>query len=153
MPPQGPLRLSGVGALWDCVSRVCGGGGGCAGGGVPLGTVPALSWCGDVSLGGIHIISSPHTPFLVSPYPLRCLPISPCFGSPCPLRYPPLPPSLSPHTPFVGSPYPLSLPPHTPLFVSPYPLRWLPIPPPSRRPLHPSSPCSPTLATSIYKYI
>jgi len=30
-------RLSGVGALWDCVPRVCGGGGGCAGGGVPLG--------------------------------------------------------------------------------------------------------------------
>jgi len=36
-------RLSGVGALWDCVSRVCGGGGGCAGGGVPLGAVPVLS--------------------------------------------------------------------------------------------------------------
>jgi len=29
--------LSGVGALWDCVPRVCGGGGGFAGGGVPLG--------------------------------------------------------------------------------------------------------------------
>jgi len=28
----------------DCVPRVCGGGGGCAGGGVPLGAVPALSW-------------------------------------------------------------------------------------------------------------
>jgi len=41
-------------ALWVCVSRVCGGGGGCAGGGVPLGTVPVLSWCGEVSLGGIQ---------------------------------------------------------------------------------------------------
>jgi len=48
-------RLSGVGALWDCVPRVCGGGGGCAGGAVPLG-VPALSWCGEVPLGGIHTI-------------------------------------------------------------------------------------------------
>jgi len=47
-------RLSGVGALWDCVPRVCGGGGG-AGGSVPLGAVPALSWCGEVSLGGKHI--------------------------------------------------------------------------------------------------
>ena len=28
----------------------------CAGGGVPLGAVPAPSWCGEVSLGGIHII-------------------------------------------------------------------------------------------------
>jgi len=49
--------LSGVGALWDCVPRVCGGGGGCAGGGVPLGVVPALSWCGEVSLEGILIIN------------------------------------------------------------------------------------------------
>jgi len=48
--------LSGAGALWDCVPRVCGGGGGCAGGGVPLGAVSALSWCAEVSLGGIHII-------------------------------------------------------------------------------------------------
>jgi len=48
--------LSGVGALWDCVPRVCGGGSGCAGGGVPLGAVLALSWCGKVSLGGILII-------------------------------------------------------------------------------------------------
>jgi len=46
--------LSGIGALWDYVLRVCGGGGGCAGGGVPLGAVPALSWCGEVSLGGIQ---------------------------------------------------------------------------------------------------
>jgi len=38
--------------LWDYVPRVCGGGGGCAGGGVPLGAVPVLSWCGEVSLGG-----------------------------------------------------------------------------------------------------
>jgi len=36
-------RLGGVGALWDCDFRVCGGGGGCAGGGVPLGAVPVLS--------------------------------------------------------------------------------------------------------------
>ena len=45
-------RLSGVGALWDCVPSVCGCGGGCGGGGVPLGAVPVLSWCGEVSLGG-----------------------------------------------------------------------------------------------------
>jgi len=57
-------RLSGVGALWDCVPRVCGGGGGCAGGGVPLGAVPALSWCGEVSLGGIH--SAPRTEITVT---------------------------------------------------------------------------------------
>jgi len=50
------MRSRWVGALWDCVPRVCGGGGGCAGGGVPLGAVPALSWCGEVSLGGILII-------------------------------------------------------------------------------------------------
>jgi len=33
-------------------------GGGCAGGGVPLGAVPTLSWCEceEVSLGGIDII-------------------------------------------------------------------------------------------------
>ena len=43
--------LSGVGALWDCVPHVCGGGG-CAGGGVPLRAVPELSWCGEVFLGG-----------------------------------------------------------------------------------------------------
>ena len=46
--------MSGVGTLWDCVPRVCGGGGGCAGGGVPLGAVPVLSWCGEVSLGRIN---------------------------------------------------------------------------------------------------
>jgi len=46
----------GVGALCDCVPRVCGGGGDCAGGNVPLGAVPALSWCKEVSLGGIHNI-------------------------------------------------------------------------------------------------
>ena len=53
-PPSGVSigRLSGVGALWDCVPRVCGGGGGCTGGGVPLVAVPMLSWCGEVSLGG-----------------------------------------------------------------------------------------------------
>jgi len=43
--------LGGVGALWDCVPRVCGGGGGCAGGGAPLGAVLVLSWCGEVPLG------------------------------------------------------------------------------------------------------
>ena len=42
--------------MWDSVPRVCGGGVGCAGGGVPLGAVPALSWCGAVSLGSKHII-------------------------------------------------------------------------------------------------
>jgi len=47
----GMSRLSGVGALWACVPHVCGGGGGCAGGGVPLEAVPVLSWCGEVSLG------------------------------------------------------------------------------------------------------
>jgi len=51
-------RLSGVGALWDCVPRVCGGGGGCAGGGVSLGAMPALSWCGEVSLGDILIVGA-----------------------------------------------------------------------------------------------
>ena len=47
-------RLSGVGALWDYVPHVCGGGGGCAGGGVPLGAVPVLSRCGEGSFGGIQ---------------------------------------------------------------------------------------------------
>jgi len=46
-------RLGGVGTLWDCVPRVCSGGGGCAGDGVPLGAVPALFWYEEVSLGGI----------------------------------------------------------------------------------------------------
>ena len=47
--------MSGVGACCGTVfpvSVVVG----AAGGGVPLGAVPALSWCGEVSLGGIHII-------------------------------------------------------------------------------------------------
>ena len=44
------------GGLSDCVSHVCGGEGGCAGDGVPLGAVPVLSWCGEVSLGGYTII-------------------------------------------------------------------------------------------------
>jgi len=43
---------AGVGALWDCVPHVCGGGGGYNGGGGPLGAVPVLSWCGEVSLTG-----------------------------------------------------------------------------------------------------
>ena len=61
-PPSGVSigRLSGVGALWDCVSYLCGGGGGCAGGGVPPGAVPVLSWCGEVSLGGIQSSSHHH---------------------------------------------------------------------------------------------
>jgi len=41
-------RLS---ALWDCVPRVCSGGGGCAGGGVvPPGAVPG----GRVCVGGVR---------------------------------------------------------------------------------------------------
>jgi len=46
--------LSAVGALWDCVPRVCGGGGGCAGGGVPLCVRTVLVW--EVSLEGKHIL-------------------------------------------------------------------------------------------------
>jgi len=67
--------------LWDCVPRVwcehrpfgwgccavarcgtvfpvSGGGCDCAGGGVPMGleAVPALCWCGEVSLRGVYII-------------------------------------------------------------------------------------------------
>jgi len=58
-------RLSGVGALWDCVSQVlwlsCGGGGGCGGGGVPLGAVLVLSWYGEVSFGaGIQSCAATH---------------------------------------------------------------------------------------------
>jgi len=44
VPRANPLTLTYVGE------------GGCAGGGVTLGAVPALSWCGEVSLGGIRII-------------------------------------------------------------------------------------------------
>jgi len=47
----GGMKLS-LSALWDCVPRVRGG----EGGGLLLGAVPALSWCGEVSLGGKHII-------------------------------------------------------------------------------------------------
>jgi len=54
-------RLSGVGALWDYVPHVCGGGGGCAGGGVPLWAVPVLSWCGEVSLGGKQSLKKTNT--------------------------------------------------------------------------------------------
>jgi len=58
-------RPSGVCALWDCVPRVCGGGGSCAGGGVPLGAVPVLSWCGEMSrLSGVndhHHLARPMT--------------------------------------------------------------------------------------------
>jgi len=38
-------------AVGLCVPRVYSGRAGYAGGGVPLGAVPALSWCGEVSLG------------------------------------------------------------------------------------------------------
>ena len=52
------MRELAVGALWDCVLRVCGGGGGCAGVpaavcGVPLGAGP---WCCpdvDGEVGGV----------------------------------------------------------------------------------------------------
>jgi len=66
-PPSGASigRSSGVGALWDYVPRVCGGGGGCAGCSVPLGAVPVLSWCGEVSLQGIQS-SSPAAHPMVS---------------------------------------------------------------------------------------
>jgi len=40
----------------DRVSHVCGGGSGCAGGGVPLGAMLVLSCFGKVSLGGILIL-------------------------------------------------------------------------------------------------
>jgi len=67
-PPSGVSigRLSGVGALWDCVSRVYGGGGGCAGGGVPLGAGPC---CPDVGrcLSGVNIIIILSTPLKVNP--------------------------------------------------------------------------------------
>jgi len=43
------------------VPSVCGGGGGCAGGGVLLGAVLALSWCGKVSVRGILIIIGART--------------------------------------------------------------------------------------------
>jgi len=73
-------RLSGIGAGWDCTPLVSGGGGICAGGGVPLGAVPALSWRGEVSLGGKHIIiitsrvvSEPRS--LLSLYTILLLPI------------------------------------------------------------------------------
>ena len=74
-------RLSGISALWDCVPRVCGGWGGCASGGVPLGAVAALSWCGEVSLGGIHIIicrwDAPAAPTEESPgRPENTVPVS-----------------------------------------------------------------------------
>jgi len=50
-------RLSGVVTLWDCVPRVCGGGGGCAGSDLPVGAVPALSGVGRC-LSGVYISSS-----------------------------------------------------------------------------------------------
>ena len=37
-----------VGALWDCISRVCGCGGGCVGGRVPLRAVRPRSWYDQV---------------------------------------------------------------------------------------------------------
>ena len=50
-----PICVLGLARYGFPVSAVVGGGGGgCAGGGVPLGAVPVLSWCGEVSLGGIQ---------------------------------------------------------------------------------------------------
>jgi len=56
IPSRFKCRYTDIGALWDYVSRVCGGGGGCASGGVPLRAVLALSWWRKVSLGGEPII-------------------------------------------------------------------------------------------------
>jgi len=42
----------------DCASPVCGGRGGCAGDGVPLGAVSAISWCGEMSFVGKHTITT-----------------------------------------------------------------------------------------------
>ena len=73
-------HLSGVGALWDCGPFVCGGwgwGGGCAGGGVPLGAVHALSCCWGRSLGGVR--AHPRWPGELKVGPARlwdCLPLS-----------------------------------------------------------------------------
>jgi len=76
-PPSGVSTgcLSGFCALWDCVSRVCGGGGGCAGGGVPLGAGPCCPGP-DVGscLSGVNIIiiisSSSSSPIAVPSAPL-----------------------------------------------------------------------------------
>jgi len=51
---QNSSSVGGCGWLWDCVPLSVVVGAGCAGGGVPLGAVPALSWWGEVSLGGTH---------------------------------------------------------------------------------------------------
>ena len=82
-PPSGANigRLSGVDALWDCAPRVCGGGGGCAGGGVPLGAVPVLSWCGEVSLGGRVYNHHRESDNGGAPWPLRAT------RRPCPSIY------------------------------------------------------------------
>ena len=42
---------------WQAVLRVCDGGGGCAGGGVPLGAVPVVLVWGGVSRGYTIIIT------------------------------------------------------------------------------------------------
>ena len=47
-----------VDALWESVFRVCGSGGGCASRGVSRGAVPALYWCGEVSLNEKYITST-----------------------------------------------------------------------------------------------
>jgi len=49
------------------------------GGGIPLGAVSALSWCGEVSLGGIYIIISP-IPVLFSGTRLRSAAAGPSSG-------------------------------------------------------------------------
>jgi len=67
----GVIRARSCGRLWCRSCRVCVCAcvacsfsltqvwGGCAGGAVPLGAVPTLSWwCGEVILGGIYISSS-----------------------------------------------------------------------------------------------
>jgi len=64
-------RLSGVGALWDCVPLVCVGVGGCAGGGVPLEAVLVLPWCGEVSLLGKSSSSSSCVVVVKSPPPFH----------------------------------------------------------------------------------
>jgi len=62
--PRPPLAAAV--AVITTSAAVCGGGGGCAGG-IPLGAVLVLSWCGEVSLGGIQSSSSPPGSLEVNP--------------------------------------------------------------------------------------